>query len=278
MRKGVVKAGLLGLVAVMAVGCQSVQTTEPGTVGVARRQKVSPLVDRQALSSQAALQYKQVLSEAQGKAALNRNPAETARVRKIAERLIAQVGVFRPDARQWGWEVNVITSTDLNAWCMPGGKIAVYSGLIEQLQATDDELAAVMGHEISHALREHAWERASQTANAQMGMAIVGAALGVNEGQMDMAGMAYQVMFELPNSRQQETEGDRMGVELAARAGYDPRAAVTLWQKMSRQADGAPPEWLSTHPSYGGRQRDLETYSQRVMPLYEAARRQSGNR
>lgn len=271
-------AGYLWALAVLVVGCQTVQTTQPGAVGVDRRQTVSPLVDRKQLSNQAALQYQQVLREAGRKAELNRNPEETARVRRIAERLIPQVAAFRPDAVQWKWEVNVIASEDLNAWCMPGGKIAVYSGLIEQLQTTDDELAAVMGHEIAHALREHAWERASQAVNAQLGMSIVGAALGVGELQMDMAGLAYQVMFELPNSREHETEADRIGIELAARAGFDPRAAVALWQKMAKASDGAPPKWLSTHPPSADRKRDLEVYAQRVMPLYEAARRQSRNR
>lgn len=271
-------AGYLSALAVLVVACQTVQTTQPGAVGVDRRQTVSPLVDRKQLGSQAALQYQQLLRDAGRKAELNRNPEETARVRRIAERLIPQVAAFRPDAVQWKWEVNVIASDDLNAWCMPGGKIAVYSGLIEQLQTTDDELAAVMGHEIAHALREHAWERASQAVNAQLGMSIVGAALGVGELQMDMAGLAYQVMFELPNSREHETEADRIGIELAARAAYNPRAAVTLWQKMAKASDGAPPKWLSTHPPSADRQRDVEVYAQRVMPLYEAARRQSRNR
>lgn len=267
-------AYLLGLsvVAVIA-GCQTVQTTRPGAVGVERKQTVSPLVNRKQLTNQAALQYQQVLGEAGKQGALNRDSVETIRVRRIADHLIPHTAVFRSDALEWKWEVNVLSSKDLNAWCMPGGKIAVYSGLIETLHATDDELAAVMGHEIAHALREHAWERASQAVNTQLGMSILGAALGLGNTQMNAAGMAYKVMFELPNSRQDEVEADRIGIELAARAGYDPRAAVTLWQKMEKQSEGAPPKWLSTHPSSPDRQKDLTEYGRRVMPLYEQARR-----
>ncbi|MFT4171634.1 MAG: M48 family metallopeptidase [Rhodocyclaceae bacterium] len=255
------------------VACQTVQTTQPGTVGVDRKQTVSPLINRNELTQTAALEYRQTLQQAGKKGALDQNKAMTERVQRIANRLIPQVAVFRPDAQQWKWETHVITSNELNAWCMPGGKIAVYSGLIEKLKLTDDELAAVMGHEISHALREHAWERASQAANANLGLSVAGALLGVSSGGMDMAGLVYQVTFELPNSRGQETEADRMGVELAARAGYDPRAAIALWQKMS-QADsgGAPPKFMSTHPPSAERQADLADYAQRVMPLYEAAR------
>lgn len=261
-----------GALAVVAA-CQTVQTTAPGTVGVDRKQTVSPLVDRSELTQAAALEYRQTLDAASTKGQLDQNKAMTERVQRIAARLIPQTAVFRPDAQQWKWETHVISSNELNAWCMPGGKIAVYSGLIDKLKLTDDEIAAVMGHEIAHALREHAWERASQAANANLGMSIAGALLGVGGGGMDMAGMAYQVMFELPNSRGQETEADRIGVELAARAGYDPRAAVTLWQKMG-QADsgGAPPKFLSTHPPSAERQTDLANYAQRVMPLYESAR------
>lgn len=271
--KNTLAAGLFALFALS--GCQTVHTTQPGVVGVNRTQTVSPLVDRKSLDQQATLQYQQIVKQAQSKNALNRNPEETARVRRIADRLIPQTVVFRPDSRDWKWEVNVLSSKELNAWCMPGGKIAVYSGLIEQLKLSDDELAAVMGHEIAHALREHAWERASKAANASLALDIGGILLGASQSQMDMASLAYQASFELPNSREQETEADRIGVELAARAGYDPRAAVSLWQKMRAQAESEPPKWLSTHPPSAERQSDLEDYSQRVMPLYEQARRNS---
>ncbi|MDO6385120.1 MULTISPECIES: M48 family metallopeptidase [unclassified Uliginosibacterium] len=258
------------------VGCQTVQTTNPGVVGVTREQRVSSLIDRGQFNQQSALQYKQVLGGEQKKGALNKDPEQVQRIRTIADRLIPQAEVFRPEAAKWKWEVNVITSKELNAWCMPGGKIAFYTGLIEGLKASDDELAQVMGHEIAHALREHALERASSAATAGLGMSIIGIALGASSGTMDLASVVYNVTFELPNSREHETEADRVGIELAARAGYDPRAAVTLWQKMGKASEGAPPKWLSTHPASADRQADLKVYGDKVMPLYEQARR--GNR
>jgi len=255
------------------VACTTVQTTQPGVVGVDRKQTVSPLVDPKALNNQALQQYRGVLGAAQKKQALNVDKVQTERVRRIADRLIPTVAAFRPDAVKWNWEVNVLTSNEVNAWCMPGGKIAVYTGLIQQLKITDDELAAVMGHEIAHALREHAWERASEVTNAQIGISVLGAAFGLGGGAMDVAGLAYNAMFSLPNSREQETEADRIGVELSARAGFDPRAAISLWDKMGRLAGGSSqPAWLSTHPSQAQRQADLRVYAEKVMPLYEAAR------
>jgi predicted Zn-dependent protease len=150
--------------------------------------------------------------------------------------------------------------------------MAVYSGLAERLQASDDELAAVMGHEIAHALREHGRERASQALAQGIGIAVVGAVLGVSEGAQDLTQTVLDLTFNLPNSRTDEQEADRIGVELAARAGYDPRAAITLWEKMQKSGGGQPPQFLSTHPSHATRIADLRTYAARVMPLYEQAR------
>jgi len=227
----------------------------------------------------AAAQYQQVVQSETPKGNVNHDPKQTARVRAIAQRLIPQTAVFRKDAPQWKWEVNVITSPEVNAWCMPGGKIAVYTGIIEKLQITDDELAAVMGHEIAHALREHGRERASQHMASSVGSSVVGAVADVflpGTGQVGagLASVVGQVTYELPYSRVHETEADRIGVELAARAGYDPRAAVTLWQKMAKLSSGgsAPPKLLSTHPSNEDRIKDLTEFSQKVMPLYEQAR------
>lgn len=269
----IVQASVLATIALVVAGCETVQTTQPGVVGVQRQQYVSPLVNRAALNKQATVLYKETLGDAEKKQLLNRNPEAVGRVRAIAHRIIPQVGAFRPDARNWQWEINVISSKELNAWCMPGGKIAVYTGLIDQLQASDDELAQVMGHEIAHALREHAWERASRQAAAGLGMTIVGIALGVGQDGIDLASTVYNVTFQLPNSREHETEADRIGIELAARAGYDPRAAVTLWQKMAKASDGAPPKWLSTHPAAADREQDLRFYGEKVMPLYQQAKR-----
>lgn len=168
--------------------------------------------------------------------------------------------------------MNVINSEDVNAWAMPGGKMAVYSGLIEKLNLTDDELAAVIGHEIAHSLREHGRERASREVSQGLALSAVGAVAGASDASLKMAQLAMQVTFNSPNSREQETEADRIGVELAARAGYDPRAAISLWDKMAQAGGGGGPKWLSTHPPREDLMRDLEAYSQRVMPLYMAVR------
>ncbi|MSQ88196.1 MAG: M48 family peptidase, partial [Betaproteobacteria bacterium] len=175
-------------------------------------------------------------------------------------------------APAWKWEVNVITSKDVNAWCMAGGKIAFYTGLIERLQASDDEIAAVMGHEIAHALREHGRERASQAMAQSIGITVLGAALGIKGGAQDLTQTVLDLTFNLPNSRTDEVEADRIGVELAARGGFDPRAAVTLWEKMSKTGAAQGPNFLSTHPSHASRISDLKGYAEKVMPLYEVAR------
>lgn len=231
------------------------------------------LVSAEEVEAASAKQYQEVLAAARKQNALNRDAQQVARVRSIADRLIAQTPAFRQDARAWQWEVNVLSSDDLNAWVMAGGKVAVYSGLIDQLKLTDAELAAVMGHEIAHALREHSREQISRQMATGLGISMAGALLGVGGGGQNLMNMVAKVTFQLPNSRLHETEADRMGVELAARAGFDPRAAVTLWEKMSARADGAPPQWLSTHPGHAQRQQDLAKYAEKVMPLYEANRR-----
>ena len=262
---------LLALLAGVLAACQTVQTTKPGAVGVERQQ--SMLLSSAEVNKGATQAYQQEIKKAAAKNALNRDAAQTARVKTIAQRLIPATAVFRPDAPSWAWEVNVITSDQVNAWCMPGGKMAVYTGLIEKLKVTDDELAAVMGHEIAHALREHGRERMSQAYAQQIGLSVVGAALGFGQGGMQLAQIAADVTFNLPNSREHEIEADRLGVELAARGGYDPRAAVTLWQKMGQGGGGAPPQFLSTHPAPANRAKDLTDYAARVMPLYESARK-----
>ena len=240
-------------------------------MGVERRQLL--LVSSAAIDQGAVQAYREALGEAAQHGALNRDPQQVARVRAIAARLIPHTAVFRPEAPSWKWEVNVIASKELNAWCMPGGKIAFYSGLIETLQLTDDQIAAIMGHEIAHALREHARERVSQQLASQTVIGIGAAALGLGQGGADLGALVAQVTYNLPFSRLQETEADRMGVELAARAGYDPRAAIALWEKMARISAGkAPPAFLSTHPSSGARIEDLKVFSAKVMPLYEQSR------
>ncbi|MCU0950819.1 MAG: M48 family metallopeptidase [Burkholderiaceae bacterium] len=266
------------VVALAITGCQTVETTRGGAVGVDRKQQMSVLTPSPQQVDQAARQqYAQVLGEANKKGALNTDARQTERVRAIAQRLIPHTAVFRDDAPRWNWEVNVLISDQVNAWCMPGGKIAVYSGLIQKLNITDDELAAVMGHEIAHALREHARERMGRAQAAGLGAAVAEIGIEIFTGvRLGGVGNNFaQAMFVLPNSRENEQEADRIGVELAARGGYDPRAAVSLWEKMAKVSGGAgaPPQWLSTHPSHETRIADLRNYSQKVLPLYEQARK-----
>jgi predicted Zn-dependent protease len=274
---------LLVLAALCALAaCQSVQTTRPGVVGVDRTQQM--LISSAEINASAEKAYQKEVGGAAKKSQVNRDAAQVARVRRIAQRLIPQTAAFRTDAPAWKWETNVITAKEVNAWCMPGGKIAVYTGLIDRLQPTDDELAAVMGHEIAHALREHGRERVSQAQAQGMLIGVIGAVAGLPQGTLDLTQIVVDLTFNLPNSREHEIEADRIGVELAARAGYDPRGAITLWEKMgklgaaqsggpsSAQSGGQPPEFLSTHPNHATRISDLRVYSAKVMPLYEAAR------
>jgi predicted Zn-dependent protease len=259
--------------AMVLAGCQTVQTTQGGLVGVERRQSMSSLVSSSDMDRSAAEAYGQVIAEAGKKNQLNRDSAQVERVRGVANRLIPSTAAFRADAPKWNWEINVISSDEVNAWCMPGGKIAVYTGLLTKLHPTDEELAAVMGHEIAHALREHGRERASEQMAQRLGVTVLSVALGLGDAGAQLTQTVLDVTLALPHSRTHETEADRIGVELAARSGYDPRAAVSLWEKMGKLGGGKPPQWMSTHPSDQTRIRDLQDYSERVAPLYEAARR-----
>jgi predicted Zn-dependent protease len=261
---------LIAAIATLATACQTVQTTQPGAVGVQRKQLM--LVSEQEIENGAQEAYRQELAKAREQGALNTNQQLYERVQRIAKRLIPHTSVFRPDAAQWAWEVNVQTSDQVNAYCMPGGKIMVYTGLIEQLNATDAELATVIGHEIAHALREHSRERISRAYAEQLALAGIAVATGAGQSTMAIASQVSAVTFSLPHSREQEAEADRIGLELMARAGYDPNASVSLWQKMAKLGGGGP-EFLSTHPSGESRIRDLQASIPRVMPLYEAAKK-----
>lgn len=259
-----------GLAGALLAGCQTVQTTGAGQVGVTRSQLMA--VSAAEINAASAQSYRKMLQEAEQKKQLNRDPAMVARARGIAAELIKQTGHFRADAENWKWETHVFQSDEVNAFCMAGGKIGIYSGLITRLQLTDDELAAVMGHEIAHALREHVREQVS----AQQAARVPGMVLAIvtgNQALADLGDMVTGVTLTLPKSREAEREADVIGVELAARAGYDPRAAISLWQKMNRLGGGRPPEFLSTHPNPQSRQQELENITQVVMPLYEQSRR-----
>lgn len=260
---------LLVLLAALLAGCAT--TTGTGAVGVERRQLL--LVSQQDAERSAAAFYAKEKEKYAARGALNPDPVQTARVRRIARDLIDQTGVFRPDAPRWKWEVNVLKSDELNAYCAAGGKIAVYSGLMERLRLTDDELAAVLGHEIAHALREHSREAMSELLAQQLGIAVLAAALDMGSLTQDLLDKAATLAIQLPNSREKEREADRIGLELTARAGYDPRAAVSVWKKMMAVGSSQPPEFLSTHPNPAGRMQDIEAHLPRVLPLYEEARR-----
>jgi predicted Zn-dependent protease len=254
-----------------AAGCQTVETTQPGAVGVTRQQRMA--VSSEEVNASAEKQYAQMMAEAKQKGALDKDPAQVERVKRIVSRLIPQTTAFRPDAAKWPWEFHVITLDEVNAWCMPHGKIAVYTGLLQKIQPSDDELAAVLGHEMGHALREHTREQISQEMGTQTLLGIAGALFGLGQTAQSLGAMAANVTIGLPKSRTDETEADRIGVELAARAGYDPRAAVNLWEKMEKLAGGSqPPQWLSTHPSNESRIADVRQYAEKVMPLYTAAK------
>lgn len=261
----------IGASAVFAGGCQTVDTTKPGVVGVDRDQRM--MVSAEEVHAGSAKAYAQMMAEAKKKGVLDKDPAMVKRVQDITKRLIPHTVTFRPDAAKWPWEVHVVSIDQVNAWCMPAGKMAMYTGLIQKLNATDDEIAAVMGHEIAHALREHARERISRQMGTQTTIGIVGALFGIGQLGQGVANTVADVTLNLPNSRLHETEADRIGIELAARAGFNPNAAVSLWEKMGKLAgDKQPPKWLSTHPPHGDRIADLRQYAAKVMPLYAAAK------
>ena len=228
--------------------------------------------------SQSAAAYTQMMGDLSKKKQIETGTARAEKVREITERLIAQAVRFRPESANWNWEVQVINDPKtVNAFCMAGGKMAIYTGMWEQVKATDDEIAQVMGHEIAHALADHTRERMSiamTTAAATTAAAIAigsrdsgpGAGLALTGAQL-----AAVLAIQLPNSRESESEADQIGIELAARAGYDPKAAVTLWEKMGKEG-GGPPEFLSTHPAPQNRAARLAELGKQVTPLYLAAR------
>lgn len=241
-------------------------------VNVGQPSVLRKLVPAAQLENAAAQQYEQMKRQAAEKGALapDDNP-QLLRLRAIARRLLPFAPRFNAQAKNWRWEVNLIGSNQLNAFCMPGGKIAFYTGIIKQLQLSDDEIAIVMGHEIAHALREHARERMAKGELTHLGAALLGEFIG--GGKYSGAFRASGDLLTLKFSRDDEAEADIVGLELVARAGYDPRAGVSLWRKMAAASRGAPPAWLSTHPAGDDRIRAIELHLPEVMPLYEEARR-----
>lgn len=266
-----IKLTLITLVALTLSACATTQTTQKGSVGIERQQLM--MISAQEMTKGAEKAYDAILREAKKTKTLNTNKKQLQRIRIIGNRIIPHTAIYRKDAPRWDWEINLIKSEQINAWAMPGGKIAFYTGIINKLKLNDAEIAAIMGHEMAHALREHGRERASQAQLTQVGLSALQIFTGVKGPLLDATALALKVTFTLPNSRTHEVEADRMGVELAARAGYDPYAAVKVWEKMSKASKGAPPEFLSTHPSHSSRIKDLKKYAKRVMPLYQKAKK-----
>jgi predicted Zn-dependent protease len=263
---------LLSLALVLAAaGAAAQPAAKADGVEVGKPSALRHLVPADRLERAAAQQYGALLRQAAGKGALARDDhPQVVRLRAIGKRVIAHAARFNPEAANWQWEVNLVGSNQINAFCMPGGKIAFFTGILDRLKLTDDEVAVIMGHEVAHALREHARERVAKNELTRLGVAI--AALAAGDARYADAFNLGGALLTLKFSRDDESEADAIGLELAARAGFDPRAGVTLWQKMGAASKGAPPQWLSTHPSGGSRIKDIERQLPKVMPLYESAR------
>jgi len=247
-------------------------TTRPGAVGVNRSQFM--MISSSEVDRLSAISYNDQNEKAKEKNALVTSGPTYDRLKRIANRLIPQTGEFRDDTRQWNWQLTLINASTLNASCAPGGKITFYTGIIEQLNLSDDEIAAIMGHEIAHALREHGRERLSQAMAQSAVTNLALAAAGGYGSAVSAANQVAQYVLVLPNSRQNESEADAIGLELAARAGYNPRAAISVWQKMIKATEGKnPPEFLSTHPSGETRIEQLIALMPSVEPLYQSSKK-----
>ena len=253
---------ILALISLLLVACATSPT--------GRRQLM--LVSEETAISASKEAYAQTLKPLSEEGKVDNDPVLTKRVTEITERLVAQAVKMRPATSRWDWSIKVIDDPEVvNAWCMAGGKMAIYTGLIEKVQTSDDEIAQVMGHEIAHALANHQAEKMSVSMATSVGVAAVGVASDRPGIAMSGAAAAALLAIKLPNNRTAETEADRIGIELAAKAGYDPRAAVTLWEKMGKVGGGnRQPQFLSTHPAPENRKQALGALVPRMMPYYES--------
>ncbi len=256
-------AGLLAAAAFPALAREGVD--------VGKKDWTVDLIPAGQVEQGAAQQYQQMMRDyGQKRALLPPDHPQTRRLRTIAQRIIPQALPWNERARQWRWEVNLVVSPQLNAFCMPGGKIAFYYGILEKLKLTDDEVATIMGHEVAHALREHARERMAKTTGTRIGANLLSNLLGL--GNLGDAAMQIGAnLLTLTYSRSDESEADLVGMELAARAGYDPAAGISLWEKMNQAAKGAPPQWMSTHPANKTRIKEISASLPKVQGLYERA-------
>ncbi|MDQ5907107.1 MAG: hypothetical protein QG590_1590 [Pseudomonadota bacterium] len=240
-------------------------------VDVGKPSMLRNLVPADQLERSSARQYRDMMNEAAAKKTLAPDDhPQLQRLRGIARRMLPHAKRFNPRAEKWQWEINLIGSKQVNAFCMPGGKIAAYTGLIEGLKLTDDEIGVVIGHEIAHALREHARERVAKNELTSLGAVLLGEFIG--GGRYTDAFQLGGNLLTLKFSRDDETEADVVGLELTARGGFDPRAGITLWQKMGAASKGEPFAWLSTHPAGNNRIKEIERQLPQVMPIYEQAR------
>jgi predicted Zn-dependent protease len=265
------------LLLALALGGPALAADPPPSEGVDVRKSRLLLLPKSTVENSSGQQYAQMMRAAAQKNALNNDRQQVERLRGIARNLIPPAARFNADAGRWRWEVNVVTSRSVNAFCMPGGKIAFFSGIITALQLTDDEVAVIMGHEIAHALLEHGRARMSEQVLKSVGVTVAAMVLNLGQVSTTVLARAADLAVSLPFSRQHETDADLVGMELAARAGYDPRAAASVWRKMAklagRSGNAQPPPFLSTHPTHANRIKDIEAALPRVMPLYEAAAR-----
>ena len=237
-----------------------------------KRSKAAGLVPASSVEGSASQQYRQMLQQASSQRALApESHPQLERLRAIAQRIVPFTPECNERAGQWKWEVNLIGSSEVNAFCMPGGKIAFYYGILSKLQLSDDEVATIMGHEVAHALLEHAREQMAKGGLTTGALRLGAALLGLG-GLGDLAAQGVSHLASLTFSRSDESEADALGLVMSAKAGYDPRAGVTLWQKMmNASGGGAPPKILSTHPTNGDRIKDIQGRLGRLLPVYEAA-------
>lgn len=257
----------IAILALSALLLACANTTRSGAVGVNRSQFM--MVSSTEVDRLSAVSYNEQNQKAKEKNILVSSGPTYDRLKTISNRLIQQTSIFRDDTRQWNWQLTLINAPIINATCAPGGKITFYTGLIEQLNLSDDEIASIMGHEIAHALREHGRERLSQALAQSAVTNIAIAAAGSFGSAISVANQAAQYVLVLPNSRQNESEADAIGLELSARAGYNPQAAISVWKKMIKVTDGkTTPEFLSTHPSGETRIEQLSALMPAVEPLY----------
>lgn len=266
--------GILALVLSLSAAAPAFAADPAPADGVDVKKSKLLLLPKSTVENSSAQQYGQMMRAAAQKNALNVDKAQVERLRQIARTLIPPAARFNEDAKRWRWEVNLVSSKQVNAFCMPGGKIAFYTGIISALQLTDDEVAVIMGHEVAHALLEHGRARMSEQVLKSVGVSVAAALLNLGQVSTSMLAQATDLAVTLPFSRKHETDADLVGMEIAARAGYDPRAAANVWRKMAKLAGSQPPQFLSTHPGHASRIKEIEANLPRVMPLYEAAARQ----